>query len=333
MRYDLRILWIEDTATFFEDAKDILEMFADDQGIKLDFEYVQDAEKFAARMKMDSIGFKLFDLIFVDYTLSSDIVGSSVIRDLRSNQLDTDILFYSSEHEADIRTTIIDDLGSYEGVYVANRFTFNEKACYLINKNARRLTSLANIRGFLMDQTSENDFTMKSYIQQNFAKLNLEQKAEVSKMLRDFIASKSEVITSKATEQIAALDTNGITNINKTMGLMGDLFPIDLKYQIFQKMVGYLGDDEFSEVTIDTYTSEIIKARNTLAHKKVDVCRMQSYVLYADTMKQLKARSCPEDCTNHDDSNKYSLDQWRDIRSKVLKFGDEIDKLQMKLLE
>ena len=97
--------------------------------------------------------------------------------------------------------------------------------------------------------------------------------------------------------------------------------------------LGFLGDDEFSEVTIDTYTSEIIKARNTLAHKKVDVCRMQSYVMYADTMKQFKARSCPEDCANHDNSNKYSLDKWRDIRSKVLKFGDEIDKLQMKLLE
>ena len=331
MRYDLRILWIEDTETFYEEARDILEMHAEDQGIKLKFEYVKDVGQFTDRMRRDSIGFKLYDIFFIDYTLSSDVVGSSVIRKLRSIQMDTDILFYSSEHEADIRETIIDDLGSYEGVYVANRINFDEKAFYLINKNARRLTSLANIRGFLMDQTSENDFTIKSYILQNYDRLTPEQKRIVSQMLQEHISKKSQMVVTKAEQQLMALEANGITNINKTMGLMGDLFPIELKYQIFQKMVEFLGDDEFSSVSIDTYTSEIINARNNLAHKKLDVCQMQSYVLYADTMKQYKSRMCPKDCKDHEDSNKYSLEQWKDIRSKVLKFGDEIDKLQTKL--
>ena len=331
MRYDLRILWIEDTAAFFEDAKDILEMFADEQGIRLDYKYVQDAEIFATQIRQDTNGFKVFDIIFVDYTLSSSIVGSTVIRDLRNIQLDTDILFYSSEHEKDIRDTIKDDLGSYEGVYIANRTNFNEKACYLIKKNARRLTSLASIRGFLMDQTSENDFTIKSYIQQNFNRLTPDQKTSISKMLRDFIAEKSQQVAEESEKQLSTLEKKGITNINRTLTLMGDLFPIELKYQIFEKMITYLGDDEFQDVTVDTYINEIIKARNTLAHKKVDVCRMHSHVLYADTVKQFMTRACPEDCNNHDDSYKYSLKQWQDIRLKTLGFGDEIDKLQAKL--
>ncbi len=331
MRYDLRILWIEDTATFYEDAKDILEMFAEDEGIKLHFEYVQDVEQFAKRMQMDAIGFKLFDIFFIDYTLSADIVGSSVIRNLRNKDMDTDILFYSSEHEADIRDIIKENLGSFEGVYVANRINFNEKACYLIKKNARRLTSLTNIRGFLMDQTSENDFTMKSYILKYFDALSIDQKVEISQMLRNFIEEKSKKVAAESEKQLNLLAENGITNINKTMGLMGDLFPIDLKYQIFQKMVEYLDDNEFTDVTIGTYTEEIIKARNTLAHKKLDVCRKQEYVLYADTMKQFKDRKCPDTCEEHDDANKYSLKQWKDIRGKVLKFGDEIERLQTKL--
>ena len=331
MRYDLRVLWIEDTASYYNESKEILEMFAEDERIKLKFKYFQDATQFIQQVKMDSDGFKLYDLIFIDYTLSNGIVGSTVIESLRDVQLDSDILFYSSEHEADIREIIKDNIGSYEGVYIASRNNFNDKACYLIKKNSRRLTSLASIRGFLMDQTSENDFTMKSYILQKYDRLTSDQQQTISMMLKKSIDCKREKIAAVAKEQINSLDKNGISNINKAMNIMTALFPIEERYQVLQNMVTYLNDDVFEEVTIDTYIKDIIKARNTLAHKKVDVCRRQQYVLYADTMKQFKTRACPDECDKHSDDYKYSMEQWLDIRAKVLKFGDEIDKLQSKL--
>lgn len=331
MRYDLRVLWIEDTASYYNESKEILEMFAEDERIKLKFKYFQDATQFIQQVKMDSDGFKLYDLIFIDYTLSNGIVGSTVIESLRDVQLDSDILFYSSEHEADIREIIKDNIGSYEGVYIASRDSFNDKACYLIKKNSRRLTSLASIRGFLMDQTSENDFTMKSYILQKYDSLTPNQQHTISMMLKESIDCKREKIAAAAKEQINSLDKNGIRNINKAMNIMSALFPLEERYQVLQSMVTYLNDDVFEEITIDTYINDIIKARNTLAHKKVDVCRRQKYVLYADTMKQFKTRACPDECTKHSDDYKYSMEQWLDIRYKVLKFGDEIDKLQSKL--
>lgn len=179
MRYDLRILWVEDTPEFYNETKDILEMYAEDNGIALTFDYIDDVKKFFERMHYDMEGFKVYDMFFIDYTLSLDVVGSDLIRGLRKEQMDSDVLFYSSEHEKDIRETVIDDLGTFEGVYIANRTNFEDKSNYLINKNARRLTSLANIRGFLMDQTSENDYTMKSYIYKKFDALTEEQKNEI----------------------------------------------------------------------------------------------------------------------------------------------------------
>ena len=46
MRYDLNILWVEDTATYYEETKEILETYAEDNGISLKFHYIQDVNVF-----------------------------------------------------------------------------------------------------------------------------------------------------------------------------------------------------------------------------------------------------------------------------------------------
>ncbi len=331
MRYDLRILWVDDTPAFFDETKEILEMFAEDNGISLRFDYIENVNEFFKRMKNDIKGFKLYDIFFVDFTLSDDIVGSNLIRDLRREKMDSDILFYSSEHESDIRKTVVEDLGSFEGVYIANRENFEEKSNYLINKNARRLTTLSNIRGFLMDQTSENDYTIKSYILRKFDMLSQSQKQEISEMLLESIKDKEQKFITHANTEITKLENSGIKNIKQTMGLMNELFPIELKYRVFQKMIEFLGEQAFNEVSVQQYMDKIIKARNTLAHKKLDVCRTQEYILYYDTVKQFEDRQCPLSCDEHSDDNKYSLKQWDSIRKDVQKFGKSIDTIQGRL--
>lgn len=331
MRYDLRILWVEDTPTFYNVAKENLEMQAEDNGFSLMFDYIEDAKDFFEKMKNDAQGFKLYDIFFVDYSLSNGVIGSSLIKNLRKESVDSDILFYSSENESDIRKEIIENLGSYEGVYVANRINFDEKSNYLINKNARRLTSLSNIRGFLMDQTSENDYTIKSYILRNFSNLSKDQKEEISKMLLNFMNNKLDTFTNKATNEIETLKKSGIIKIKDTMDMMDELFPIKLKYQIFEKMVVFLDEPGFKEVTVQQYIKDIIGARNKLAHKKLDVCKTQKYIKYYDTITQFKERKCPDDCMNHSNKYKYSLEEWNDLRKKVQKFGKSIDIIQEKL--
>lgn len=331
MRYDLRILWVEDTPTFFRETKEILEMFAEDNGISLQFDYIENAGEFFERMQYDVQGFKLYDVFFVDYSLSDDIVGSSLIKLLRDEKMDSDILFYSSENESDIRETVIGNLGSFEGVYIANRTNFEEKSNYLINKNARRLTTLSNIRGFLMDQTSENDYTIKSYILRNFSKLSPEQKQVISEMLLSSIRTKVQEFNANASEEIVKLEESGIKNINQTLKIMDELFPLKLKYSIFQKMVEFLGETAFADVTVEQYIEEIVKARNTLAHKKLDVCRTQKYIKYYDTINQYESRRCPANCDEHVDDSKYSLEQWDLLRRKVQKFGRSIDSIQKNL--
>ena len=219
MRYDMRVLWVEDTPKFYKETKDIIEMFAEDMGLVIDFKYIQNVEEFMQNIGNEKNGFKLFDIYFIDYTLSNGVVGDSVIKELRKEEVDADVLFYSSEHERDIRSTIIDDLNSFQGVYIANRDNFEEKSTFLLKKNARRLLALNNIRGLLMDQTSENDYTVNSYILRKFDELTTEQKISISKMLEEYISKKSNELGEQIPEVLEKLKTTGITNRKKTMGL------------------------------------------------------------------------------------------------------------------
>lgn len=111
MRYDLNILWVEDTATYYEETKEILETYAEDNGISLKFHYIQDVNVFFEKIKNNEKGFRLYDIFFIDYSLSSGIVGSQLITDLRAKNMDSDILFYSSDKESEIRRIIEEDIG------------------------------------------------------------------------------------------------------------------------------------------------------------------------------------------------------------------------------
>lgn len=331
MRYDLKILWVEDSRVFYDSAKGILIMYAEDNGISLDFEYVEDVEVFIEKIEKETNRFKAYDICFVDYNLSQKILGNDLIKQLKRKELDSDILFYSSEYEPKIREDIREDLSSYEGVYIANRENFEEKANYLITKNARNLTKLSNIRGFLMDQTSENDYIIKSYILRKFAELSTEQKEEISKFVLQIVRQSAERFKIKANSLVEQLDEKGIEDIKKFMKNMNDVVPLKLKYQIFEKMITFLGEVSFEEVTLEKYFEDIVKARNNLAHKKLDLCKMQRYIKYYDDIDQFENRKCPKDCKEHTNDNKYSMDDWNEIRKNVQKFGRSIDAVQEKL--
>lgn len=331
MRYDLKILWVEDSRVFYDSAKGILIMYAEDNGISLDFEYVEDVEVFIEKIEKETNRFKAYDICFVDYNLSQKILGNDLIKQLKRKELDSDILFYSSEYEPKIREDIREDLSSFEGVYIANRENFEEKANYLITKNARNLTKLSNIRGFLMDQTSENDYIIKSYILRKFAELSTEQKEEISKFVLQIVRQSAERFKIKANSLVEQLDEKGIEDIKKFMRNMNDVVPLKLKYQIFEKMITFLGEVSFEEVTLEKYFEDIVKARNNLAHKKLDLCKMQRYIKYYDDIDQFENRKCPKDCKEHTNDNKYSMDDWNEIRKNVQKFGRSIDAVQEKL--
>lgn len=330
MRSDLNIFWVDDTRSFYEEVEKILKIYADDLGITIKFTYQQDATVLLDSLRKETDGFKLYDIYFVDYALSNGVVGDSLIKILRDNDIDSDILFYSSEKEEEIRKSVIDDLNLFQGVFIANRDNFEEKSNLLIRKNAKKLLSLNYIRGILMDHTSENDYTVKSYILRNFEKLNEEQKEVITKILIEKLKERlkeAEELSSK----ISKIENEGINSIKRIMQYSNTDFPLKTKYQIFEKMVEFLDPQTTQEILISRYFHDIIGVRNKLAHKKLEICKTQKFILYYDTIDQKQDRVCPEDCSEHDDENKISLEYWGKIRKEMIKFGKYFDDVQLNL--
>ena len=213
MIYDLNIYWVEDTSVWANSVKSLLSYPLQDIGVMVNFISENNADIAKAEIANSCKGFKKYDLFFIDYNISSDIDGKDIINSLRSNNVDVDILFYSADREKEIRNIIAENLTEFEGVYVANRDTFPDRALALIEKNVRKLLSIQNIRGKLMDTTSENDFVIKSYIIEKYKTLTPEQKSTVCSAVEDYLRINVEPHIQKIENTCKEIRESGIKKI------------------------------------------------------------------------------------------------------------------------
>ncbi|MBR1495717.1 MAG: hypothetical protein IJ601_11820 [Acidaminococcaceae bacterium] len=334
MRCDLNIIWVEDTESFFKENSEILRMQAEELGLNIAIEYIQDAQNLFEKIEKSASGFRLYDMLFVDYSLSNGYEGDTVIKELRKKELDADILFYSSQMESEMRSKITADLKSFQGVYIANREDFLDRAFSLIHKNAKRLLSLKNIRGMLMDQTSENDYTIISYIMRRFGDLSDVQKQCICDMVKKSICKHLEKFE-HSHKQLDQLEAGGITNIKKILKLPSYLLPITLKYQIFEKMVVFLQEKSFSDDSLKMYMSDIIEKRNLLAHKKLEVSNDQRYIIGFNNIDEYQTVQFQNQKIQSDvvptGVKQISYNEWISLRKQIVEIGMCFDDIQKKL--
>lgn len=329
MRYDMRVLWVEDTPVSYKEMKELLESYTEEMGISIEFRHIEDAVTFRKRIEEEKEGFKLYDICFMDYSLSHKVFGSDIIKELRRNGMDIDILFYSSQYEEKIRAAIKEDLNSFEGVYVSDRDHFEERALSLLEKNSRRLLSLSNIRGFLMDRTSENDYTVKSYIMKKYDQLPEENKKEITKVFLEYTRNRGKDVTKVIEKTLKRLEQAEIADIKEEINILPSyICPIKFKYNIFARILEANGDKNFADASLKEYNSNIVKVRNDLAHKKLEVCYHQKNILYFDDVEQFEQRKCPPSCDQHTNDYKISLEQWENIRKDIIKYDKCFDAVQ-----
>ena len=273
MRENISILWVEDSKSYYEEAKDILEMHAEDKGIKVNFKYVENAFSLLEELDKQVQGFQIHDICFIDYALSmpDNKTGENIIRELRQKKVGADILFYSSENIATIRETIKQDLSSFEGVYVADRDTFEDKSKLLLNKNSKKLYSINNIRGILMNETSENDYIMKSYILKEYSTLSDEQKEEITNIIKEKISNKASDIDDISKKLLKRIEDKHFLEAKKILSIANDLLGLKDRYEILEKIIEYKSVSDVESGKIDNYLNKLVDLRNKLAHRKLEI--------------------------------------------------------------
>lgn len=332
MRDYINVLWVEDTQNFYDEEKEILEIFASENGIKIDFEYISDAETFLRTMEQQKAGFQKFDICFIDYNLSmqSGKFGDTIINKLREYDVCTDILFYSEGHFEDIISKAKENFFSFEGVYVTNRENFEGKSFYLIKKNAKKLYSINNIRGFLMNETSENDYIVKSYILKKYPLLKKEEKIEIDSYLRDVISKKENRLSSQIGRALTLVNGVASSKIKNILECPSDVLPLKEIYEVFRKVLTYTNANLIDNNLLNDYLSSTIPVRNKLAHRKLEVCKSNKQIMHYNTILDFEKKSCQHDCTDqciHPANNKVDVQEWENIKKRLKNIGEQFDEL------
>ena len=160
MNYQFNILWFEDDPGWYRGAVRKAKGFTEIHSLECNSERVRGSD-----FDLSKFQDKKYDLILMDYDLKSTETGEEVIKKIRNIDVYTDILFYSSEYDTMIKS--VDSMKPpIDGVYYANRKMeeFNNKLKKIIDKVVCRSEDLINLRGFVLDNTSDFELRIKEII-------------------------------------------------------------------------------------------------------------------------------------------------------------------------
>ena len=186
-----KILWFEDEQTWYNMEKLRVE------GI-LNTHYLipEIVRKSGDDFTIDELTGNDFDLILMDFKLADEVTGDTIVAALRESSILTDISFYSSE-EDDMLAAIRTKMPPIDGVYLTKRdyAIFAEKVGKVIEKIVKRSEDIVNLRGFVLDNTSDFELRIKEILNLCWQKFDDAQKSSLTEVLLKLLDSKKAWVT------------------------------------------------------------------------------------------------------------------------------------------
>lgn len=186
-----KILWFEDEQTWYNMEKLRVE------GI-LNTHYLipEIVRKSGDDFNIDELTGNDFDLILMDFKLADEVTGDTIVAALRESSILTDILFYSSEEDA-MLAAIRTKMPPIDGVYLTKRdyAIFAEKVGKVIKKIVKRSEDIVNLRGFVLDNTSDFELRIKEILNLCWQKFDDAQKSSLTEDLLKLLDSKKAWVT------------------------------------------------------------------------------------------------------------------------------------------
>lgn len=162
-----KILWIDDSDKKCKKERLLVKAFIESLDLTPDIKFISDISKSSLENKDGTLNKALsardYDLLVIDYWLSKDVLGSTIITEVRNKKhIYTDIVFYSSSKE-DLTNAVKSSYESasafdyFDGVYVApmQEEWFLQKIQFVIQKIINSWFSPNAIRGVILDKTSK----------------------------------------------------------------------------------------------------------------------------------------------------------------------------------
>jgi hypothetical protein len=187
MRLSYNILWFEDDTVSYNGKKEIVKFIVEDE---LGFLFPEPRREIDGQ-NITTIDYSNFDLILVDLNLAHEEKGTTIIDTIRnSEQVYTDVVFYSSYGEERVREVLKDF--RIDGAYCADRKDedFEDKVRQVIRTTVKKVQDLNNMRGLIMAETSDIDHTMLSIIEHILTVNTLSLKDKLTQHIFDNVQAK-----------------------------------------------------------------------------------------------------------------------------------------------
>lgn len=320
MKYEYKIIWIDDYPADMSVHKTFMQLEVEKcnmMAIGLDNPFTS-FQEFTDKVinRLGGNSFFDYDLILVDFNLSDESGknGIDLIKLLREKGIYTDVLFYSGNMDGMRQRLKVEELDNV--TYSDNeRGRFLEKFKRILEKQMNLIMQISDLRGYLMDSTSDFDFTAKNYVQALFEKLNDDDKKTV------FLKIRERIEQQKTTERSKFEDILGCDNPTKLVKKAMDAIEYvttarDKMYilgLIIEKYNGY--DESYALGFEKAYYDEIISKRNKLAHSKLLYGAKQSgHIKIAKKIADLQCEDC-ETC-----NSKFLKSDCDDLRRDIQKY-------------
>lgn len=283
MDLTFRIIWFENVEEWYNTLSRRVSKYIMDKNFKIKIERIEKASEFSVQ----DYQIQNYDLLIVDYELEKicdqnevkNIYGSEIIQCIRNCNFVNDVLFYSS-YGFDVISKVMKQEG-LQGVFVADRDNgeFFEIVKLLIDKAVRRANNLINIRGVVMETTSDFDDKIRDLISIMWHTLG-DKEAKISNDIKKKILKDNIKTAEKLDEKYEVIDANNIDELLKERDFSAHRqarllsWCIEsnevLKNELSAILVKCLQTEkDIKQINFfELYNDEIIKYRNALAHVK-----------------------------------------------------------------
>ena len=262
MNYYFNVLWYEDNTTWYKSAKIQIQRMINKHNLICKINWKRNSE-----LDINALTDNKYDLILIDYDLKTDKNGNIIIKEIRDNNILTDILFYSSEYDNMLKS--ISKLSPpLDGIYYSNRKNeeIYSKLDKLISKIVCKAEDLINLRGFVLDNTCDFENRIKEILNICWEKLPPETKQSLELKLNDVLESKTSHLNKNIAKARAATDIFTYSNNDKYLLNSSDrLDLINCLMTILREQYNF----EYSITDFKSYYTENVGVyRNKLSHIK-----------------------------------------------------------------
>lgn len=247
MQIAYNILFIENENEWIDSIEEDIKDYLDERGFSLNLER-------AAVFPVNISDFNRFDIIAVDLNLDNQETWDDAIKKIRAHwDVYTEILFYSSAWESEIRNKLITH-NWFDWVYCSRRESTELKRNlkWLIYTTIRKSQDLNNLRGLVMAETSELDRMIKG-INRTLI--------ENDKVSESKITERKPKLTEYYKERIRNLE-----EIANFLDLLESAhFTANFSWRTLCSFAE-CSTNNLNKTKFQTYGTDIIELRNLLAH-------------------------------------------------------------------